>query len=123
MVLLDKWTNKGLIMKTYTFSGTYRRTQEFDYEFTVTSEDISRKKAWGWPPEYIASHPHLGYEEGELSVEEIEAMNEEQIREHMMEEKWWLDEIALDSMNEVPSDVYDDKADDDFEIVIHKGGE
>jgi hypothetical protein len=46
-------------MKTYTFSGTYRRSQEFDYEVTVTSEDISRKKAWGWPPEYIASHPHL----------------------------------------------------------------
>jgi hypothetical protein len=121
MVLLDKWTNKGLIMKTYTFSGKYRRTQEFDYEVTVTSEDISRKKAWGWPPEYIASHPHLS--ECELSVEEIEAMNEEQIREHMMESKRWLDEIALDSINEEPSDVYDDKADDDFEIVIHKGGE
>jgi hypothetical protein len=121
MVLLDKWTNKGLIMKTYTFSGTYRRTQEFDYEVTVTSEDISRKKTWGWAPECVAEHPNLA--ECELSVEEIEAMNEEEIREHMMEEKWWLDEIALDYMNEVPSDVYDDKADDDFEIVIHKGGE
>jgi len=108
-------------MKTYTFSGKYRRSQEFDYEVTVTSEDISRKKAWSWPPECVAEHPNLA--ECELSVEEIEAWTDEQIREHMMEEKWWLDEIALDSMNEVPSDVYDDKADDDFEIVIHKGGE
>jgi hypothetical protein len=55
-------------------------------------------------------------------MEEIEAMNEEQIREHMMESKRWLDEIALDSINEEPSDVYDDKADDDFEIVINKDG-
>ena len=107
-------------MKTFTFSGKYRRSQEFDYEVTVTSEDISRKKAWGWPPEYIASHPHLA--ECELSMEEIEVMNEEQIREHMMESKRWLDEIALDSINEEPSDVYDDKADDDFEIVINKDG-
>jgi hypothetical protein len=108
-------------MKTYTFSGKYRRSQEFDYEVTVTSEDISRKKTWGCCPDWVAEHPHLA--ECELSVEEIEAMTEEQIREHMMEEKWWFDEIALDSMNEVPSDVYDDKADDDFEIVINKDGE
>jgi hypothetical protein len=40
-------------MKTYTFSGKYRRSQEFDYEVTVTSK-IS--PVWGWPPEYIASH-------------------------------------------------------------------
>lgn len=87
-------------MKTYTFSGETTCTQRFTYKITVTAEEISRKN----------------FMDGEYSVADIEAMTEEQIREHMMEEKWWLDELS--HTGEECELSYEYVADDDFEMEI-----
>jgi hypothetical protein len=62
-------------MKTFTFSGMATCTARYDFNVTVTAEDIAETYVYGQP---------------EFTVEEVEAWTDEQVRayvkEHMLED-------------------------------------
>ena len=92
-------------MKTYTFSGMATKTARFDYEVTVTAEDISEDSIDYSTPEYRRKY----------SVEDVEAWTDEQVRayveEHMLKNK--VDAAFVDADEE-----YDDDMSFDVDEVI-----
>ena len=91
-------------MKTFTFSGFGEMTQTFQYEIEVTSADLAEKM--------------------DISVEEVEAMTEEEM-EAYMKEKMYVFEGLVDSGDNVDIDWGDTECncESDFYLDINQDGE
>ena len=108
-------------MKTFTFSGMAKKTARFDYEVTVTAEDISEysvlfARAATWRAAVLASRGEaIEQEVRKYSVEDVEAWTDEQVRayveEHMLKNK--VDAAFVDADEE-----YDDDMSFDVDEVI-----
>jgi len=93
-------------MKTFTFSGMATCTARFDFDVTVTAEDISKDSV-----DYSTPDCRRKY-----SVEDVEAWTDEQVRayveEHMLEDE--VDAVA--GGGHVYETYYE--YDDDMEFVV-----
>ena len=88
-------------MKKFTFSGMATCTARFDYEVTVSLEDIVEAYVYGQP---------------EFTVEDVEAWTDEQVRAYV--EEHMLDERVREG--EGGGHVYDTsyEYDDDMELEV-----
>ena len=93
-------------MKTLTFSGMATCTVGWDFNVTVTAEDISEDSIDYSTPEYRRKY----------SVEDVEAWTDEQVRAYV--EEHMLDERVREG--EGGGHVYDTyyEYDDDMEMVV-----
>ena len=92
-------------MKTFTFSGDGVHSQSFKYELEITSADLA--------------------EEMDISVEEVEAMTEEEMYAYMKEKMYELEGLVDSGNNSVDISWGDTECncDSDFYLDINEDGE
>ena len=110
-------------MKTYTFSGMATKTARFDYEVTVTAEDISEysvlfARAATWRAAVLASRGEaIEPEVRKYSVEDVEAWTDEQVRAYVKEHMYMLKD-KVDAAFVDADEEYDDDMSFDVDEVI-----
>jgi hypothetical protein len=92
-------------MKTFTFSGYGVHSQSFKYEIEITSAELA--------------------EEMDISVEEVEAMTEDQMKAYMKEKMYELEGLVDSGNNSVDISWGDTECncDSDFYLDINEDGE
>jgi predicted metalloprotease len=92
-------------MKTFTFSGYGVHSQSFKYEIEITSAELAK--------------------EMDISVEEVEAMTEEEMKAYMKEKMYVLEGLVDSGDNSVDISWGDTECncDSDFYLDINEDGE
>jgi len=89
-------------MKTFTFSGYGVRLQTFQYEIEITSAELAK--------------------EMDISVEEVEAMTEEEMKAYVKEKMYVLDDL-VDNNDDVDWGHSECSCESDFYLDINEDGE
>jgi len=115
-------------MKTFTFSGMATFTARFDFDVTVTAEDISEDSVVCVMVSIDCAGKAIEQEVRKYSVEDVEAWTDEQVRAYV-EEHMLMEEVnaAEEDRRNGGGYVYENycEYDDDMEMVVgeHDGEE